>query len=119
MEATMAQLLLGFVILLAVTVVPVMISARLVGAHKTGFGSAVLALFMQLVLATALLHFGPSPTVALVISILGGAMVYAFALDTTVLRGLVVSILVGLIATVVLFLIAGSVLTGSAILGTP
>ena len=47
----MLQLLLGFVIVIAVTVVPVMIAARLVGAQETGFGSAVFALFLQLCLA--------------------------------------------------------------------
>ena len=44
-------------------------------------------------------------------------MIYAFALDTTVLRGFIVSLLVGLIGAAVAFVIAGSFLTGSAVLG--
>jgi hypothetical protein len=95
-----------------------MIAARLVKANKTGFGSAVLALFLQLILAGAMLNLGPGPTLALIISVIGGAVIYAFALDTTILRGFIVSLLAGLIATAIAYLVAGSFLTGSAVLGT-
>ncbi len=114
----MPQLLTGLVILLAVTVVPVMIAARLVGARKTGFGAAVLAVFLQLILATALLLLVSNPTVAMIVSVLGGTVIFAFALDTTMLKGFIVSILVGLIGAAVAFLLAGSWLTGSAVIGT-
>ncbi len=114
----MMQLLLGFAILLAVTVIPVMIAARLVGARKTGFGSAVFALFLQLILGGGLLQLGPGPTVALIAVIVGGALIYAFALDTTVVRGFIVSLLVGLITAGIALLIGGSLLTGSAVIGS-
>ena len=113
------QFLLGFAILLVLTVVPVMIAARIVGARKTGFGSAVFALFLQLVLGAGLLQLGPGPTVALIAVVVGGALIYAFALDTTILRGFIVSLLVGLITAAIALLIGGSLMTGSAVIGTP
>lgn len=115
----MMQFLLGLAILLAVTVVPVMIAARVVGARKTGFGSAVFALFLQLILGGGLLQLGPGPTVALIAVVIGGALIYAFALETTILRGFIVSLLVGLITAGIALLIGGSLLTGSAVMGTP
>ena len=111
------QLLLGFAILLAVTVIPVMIAARIVGAHKTSFGSAVFALFLQLILGAGLLQLAPGPAVALIAVVVGGALIYAFALDTTIVRGFIVSLLVGLITAAIAMLIGGSLLTGSALIG--
>lgn len=114
----MSQLLMGLAVLLAVTVIPVMIAARVVGARKTGIRAAIFALFLHLILTSGLLQLSLHPNVALILSVLGGAAIFAFALDTTMLRGFIVSILVGLIVTAVMFLAIGSLLTGSAVVGT-
>ena len=115
----MMHLLLGFASVLAVTDVPVIVAARIVGARKTGFWSAVFAVFLQLILTGGLLQFGPRPAVALIVVVVGGALIYAFALDTTILRGFFVSLLVGLIAAGIALLISGALLTGSAVIGSP
>ena len=114
----MSGFLVGILVVLLVTVVPVMIAARLVGARKTGFGSALLALFLQMVLAVAMLNLGPGPIVALAISVVGGALIYAFALDTTILRGFVVGLLASLIGAAIVYFLAGSFLAGSVLLGS-
>lgn len=115
----MSQLMLGLAILLAVTVIPVMIAARIVRAGNTGIGAALLSLFLQMVLAGGMLQLPLNATAAVIASVVGGAAIYAFTLDTTMLKGLVVSILVSAIAGAVLMLAAGSLLTGSALIGKP
>jgi len=113
----MQEFLIGLAIIIAVTVVPVMIAARLVGARKTGFGAALFALFLWIVLAAALLNVITHPILLAACSVLGGAAVFAFALDTTMLRGLIVSFLSGLIASALAWIIGAAWLTGSVVTG--
>lgn len=103
------QLLLFIALLLAVTVFPVMIGARMVNARNTGFGAAFLAIILLAALSAAVEHFFPSQGVAFVVSVLGGAAILAGTLGTTFLRGLAVSMIVVAIQFLVILGVAGTI----------
>ncbi|KGI79239.1 hypothetical protein [Oleiagrimonas soli] len=103
------KLLLILALLLALTVVPVMIGARIVKAQNTGFGSALLAVILLAALGAAIDHFVPYAILAVLISALGGAAILAGVLNTTFLRGLAVSVIVTLIQFLALLLFMGSI----------
>ena len=88
--------LIGLVIvILLITVVPVMIAARIVGARRTGFWSSLLALFVSaLIVGFAVQVFHGGGLLALFASALG----FMLILDTTYLRGLAIVFLQTLIA---------------------
>ncbi len=94
--------------LVAALLLPVMLAARMVGAGRTGFGSALLAVFLQACLSALLQAFSSNPIFAIGVTIVGGSAIYAFALDTSLLKGLVVSVLATIIAFFVILLLAGT-----------
>lgn len=105
--------MLSFIIVVAVilllTVVPVMIAARVVGAKRTGFGVSLLALVVSyLIVGVALRLFHGSG----IVSIFAAALGYMLILDTTYLRGLAVVFLqyliTALIVVVLMFTAIGS-----------
>jgi hypothetical protein len=107
------MLMFGIVVLvvLLLTVVPVMIGARIVGAKRTGFWMSLLALVVSsMIVGVALRLFHNSGLLALFVAPLG----YMWILDTTYLRGLAMVILqyviAGLIAVVLMFTALGSML---------
>jgi len=107
------MLTFGLVVLaiLLLTVVPVMIGARIVGARRTGFWISLLALLVSsVVVGLALRAFHGGGLLALFVAPLG----FMWILDTTYPRGLLMVILqyliAGLIAAVLMFTALGSML---------
>jgi hypothetical protein len=98
--------MLSFIIFVAVilllTVVPVMIAARVVGARRTGFWISVLALVVSYLIVGAALrmfHVGG------LLSLFAAALGYMLILDTTYLRGLAVAILQYIFAAVIVVIL--------------
>ena len=102
----MLPLLLFLLLLAAITVFPIMIAARIVGAQNTSFGYALFALLLQGAVSAMLQTFIHNPLLASLVSLLVGPAIYAMVLNTTYLRGLVISILFVAIALAALFLLA-------------
>ena len=85
-------------VILLLTVVPVMIAARIVGARRTGFWASLLALIVSyLIIGVAAHIFRNLGLLAFFVAPLG----FMLILDTTYLRGLLLVILQGLIAVVI------------------
>jgi hypothetical protein len=98
-------------VVLLLTVVPVMIAARIVGARRTGFGASLLALIVSILIVGAAVHiFRNSGLLAFFVAPLG----FMLILDTTYLRGLLMVILqyliTGLIFVILMFTAIGSAL---------
>ena len=100
--------LMFIALLLAVTVVPVMIGARIVKAKNTGFGAALFAIILLTALSAAVEHFFSSQGIAFIVSAFGGAAILAGTLGTTFLRGLVVSVIVVAVQFAVILGVAGT-----------
>ena len=105
--------MLSFIIVIAVilllTVVPVMIAARIVGAKRTGFGVSLLALIVSYLIvgiAVRMFHGGG------LLSLFAAALGFMLILDTTYLRGLAVVILqyifTAVIVVILMFTALGS-----------
>jgi hypothetical protein len=101
--------LLFIALILGVTVVPVMIGARVVGAEKTGFGAALLGIFMVSATSMAAQMFIPNQIFAFLVSAVVGAVFLSAILGTTFPRALGVSAITAAvqIAVVVVFVGAG------------
>jgi len=107
------MLMFGLVVLvlLLLTVVPVMIGARVVGARRTGFWASLLALIVSsVIVGFALRVFHGGGLLALFVAPLG----FMWILDTTYLRGLLMVFLqyaiAGVIAVILMFTALGSML---------
>lgn len=107
------ELILIFAVVVAFAVVPVMLAARLVGAGRVGFGSALVAVILQTALSAATRAFAPNLGVALLVAIVAGSAIYAFVLDTTLIRGFLIGI-VSTVIGVVILLILGNLLAAGA-----
>jgi hypothetical protein len=98
-------------VILLLTVVPVMVAGRVVGAGRTGFGACLAALIVSaLIVGLALRLFHAGGLLAFFVAPLG----FMLCLDTTYLRGLLIVILqyviTGVIAAILLFTAIGSAL---------
>ena len=107
----MLTFLVVLLVILLLTVVPVMIAARIVGARRTGFWASLLALIVSyLIIGVAAHIFRNIGLLAFFVAPLG----YMLILDTTYLRGLLMVILQGLIfgviAVILTFTMLGSML---------
>ncbi len=107
----MLMFLVVLLVFLLLTVVPVMIAARVVGARRTGFGASLLALVLSgLIVGIAVHIFRNSGLLAFFVAPLG----FMWILDTTYLRGLLLVILqylfTGLLVVILLFTALGSAL---------
>ena len=91
-------LLIALALILLITVAPVMIAARIVGAGRTGFWICLLALFVSLIIVgVAVRMFHGGGLLAFFVAPLG----FMLILDTTYLRGLGIVVLQYLIAVVI------------------
>ncbi|MGH8128684.1 MAG: hypothetical protein ACRETC_10055 [Gammaproteobacteria bacterium] len=104
----LTSLLILLAIEIAFNALVVMLAARIVKAGKTGFGAAILAVFLQLCLSVFIHLFVTSPVLAFLIAIGLGSVIYAFVLDTSYPRGLAIGVLV-----VVFFIIIAVILIGA------
>lgn len=103
----MTQIVISLAIIFIIIIYPVMLAARLVGAGKTGFGSAVFSVLLQSCLGILIKVFILSELVAVLIAVIGGSVIYSLALDTTILRGFAISMLAVTIVLGTMFLLAG------------
>ena len=111
----MLMFFLTVVVIAVVTVVPVMLGARFVGASHTTFGSALVAVILIGLASATIDWLLPSlPHAArFVVSTAVGAALFAGLLGTTFLRGLAISAIAMIIQTV-LGLVLISALVGFA-----
>jgi len=88
--------------ILLLTVVPVMIAARIVGARRTGFGASLVALIVSiLIVGVAVRVFHNSGLLAFFVAPLG----FMLILDTSYLRGLLMVILQYVITAVIVVIL--------------
>jgi hypothetical protein len=107
----MLTFLIVVLVILLLTVVPVMIAARIVGAGRSGFWICLLALFVSsLIVGFAVRVFHGGGLLAFFVAPLG----FMWILDTSYLRGLLMVILqyviIAVIAVVLMFTALGSML---------
>src|SRR3546814_5022744 len=102
----MSQLILVLLISIALASLPVMFAARIVGAERTGFLPAVVAVLVQLVASALTSGLSSSIAISAIVSIIVGSFVYAFVLGTTFLKGLFIGI-VALVITVIVAIVFG------------
>jgi hypothetical protein len=94
----MLSILFFLLVVVVVTVLPVMLAAGLVGARNAGFWAALVAVLLHAGLSQLAHHLIGDPLLALVLRLLGGAAIYAYALETSLWRGFAVSVLAVAIA---------------------
>jgi len=102
--------LLVIALLIGLTVIPVMVGARVVKSQNTGFVSALLAVLALSALSAAIEYFVGSELIAFIASAAGGAVILAGILGTSFLRGLAVSIIVVAIQFAIILAVAGGLL---------
>jgi hypothetical protein len=88
----MLTFLLIVLALIALAVFPVMYTARAMGAEKTGIGSVLLVLVLQLCLSKLLEMIISSGLVAALAGFFGGALVIQMVMVTTYKRALLISL---------------------------
>ncbi|WP_374012735.1 hypothetical protein [Pseudoxanthomonas koreensis] len=97
-----------FAVLVVALVVPVMLAARMVGAERTGFGSALIAVILQMVLSAVVRSIASDQLIVVLVALIVGSGIYSFTLGTTLLKGFLVSIIATVIAVVAIVLLASS-----------
>jgi hypothetical protein len=97
-------------ILLIVTILPVMIGARMVGAQNRGLGSALLAVIVLTALSLGIAKYVPNHALAFAVSTVGNAFFLAGILGTSILRGLAVSVISLVIQFGILVVFASTIL---------
>lgn len=95
-----------------ITVVPVVVGARLIGARRTEFVAALGAVAMQVALGAAIKDFMGSTELAIVATIVGGTAIYAVVLETTFARGFVIGVIGTAIGIIVLVVLTSTVPIG-------
>ncbi len=104
----MLALILTLVAVIAIAVLPVKLAASFVGAERTGFGSALLAVVVQFVLVAVVRALLPDGLAEVVAALVVGSIVYAYALGTSVVKGFVISIVATVIAVVAVIMLGTS-----------
>ena len=102
------HLILIFLAIAIALIFPVMLSARMVGADRTGFGPAFIAVIFQALLSICLTKFVHSPILEILTTLVGGSAIYALTLGTSFLKGFLVSIISTIITLIVAFALASS-----------
>ncbi len=106
----MLTFLLILLALIALAVVPVMYTARTLGAEKTGAGSVLLVLILQLCLSKLVESIISSGLVAALAGFFGGALIIQMVMVTTYTRALLISLVSSAIAIIGLLLLIKLVL---------
>ncbi|MDN5863854.1 MAG: hypothetical protein L0I62_01350 [Gammaproteobacteria bacterium] len=104
---TVLALIILIALVILLDIIPVMISARLVKAGNTGFWSAAIAVFLQIVLSVLVHTFVPVRGIAILVAIVFGSWIFARILDTTFPRGFAVGLLSIIFTIAVVFLLVG------------
>ena len=106
MEQLSIVLLIYFLLITVILIYPVMLAARFVGAGKTGFSRAAIAVFLQVALSFLLKLFVTNNLIVVLVGITVGAVIYSLILNTTIPRGFAVGFLAAMIGAVAAVLIA-------------
>lgn len=104
----MSAIVLSLAVAIALATLPVMFAARVVGAERTGFGSAFLSVVLQLVLSAILKVLMPNAAAVMVVGVFAGSAIYAYVLGTSILKGFMISVIALVIALVAILLLGGS-----------
>lgn len=107
--------LLFVALLLGVTVIPVMIGARMVGAGNTGFGSALLAVIALTLISMGVDKFFGNQLLGYLVSAVAGGYILAGILRTSFWRGIAVSIITVVIQVIVFVVFAGALMGGAVV----
>jgi hypothetical protein len=110
----MNNLLLILLLVVALTVGPVMIAGRLLGARSPGFFRSLFAVILLSALSEAIRQYAGSPAATLAIAAAGGAMIMALCLDTGVVRGLGIAFVAVLLQGMIVNILARNVQTNRA-----
>ena len=101
-------LLIMFVVLFVVTIFPVMIGARVVGANNRGFGSALLAVLLLTAVSAACDRLIANQLLNFLITAGVGGVVISAALGTTFWRALGVAVIATAIQIGIVLLFFGA-----------
>jgi hypothetical protein len=104
-------------LLIGMTIIPVMVGARVVGAQNTGFGSALFAVILLAALSIGIDMFVGNPIVAFLASAAGGGFLLAGILGTSFLRGIAVSLIAVAVQVLVIVVFAGAMIGGAFVSG--
>lgn len=96
----MLTFLLILLALIALAVFPVMYTARALGAEKTGIGSVLLVLVLQLCLSKLVETVISSGLVGALAGFFGGALIIQMVMVTTYKRALLISLVSSVIAII-------------------
>ena len=107
--------LLFIALLLGVTVVPVMIGARIVGAKNTGFGSALLAVIILAAVSIGIDRYFGNQLLGYIASAAAGGFFLAGILGTTFWRGIAVSIITVVVQAIIVVVFAGALIGRAAV----
>jgi hypothetical protein len=111
--------MIGLLVLAALTVcvgvIPVMVGARIVGAHRNGFWPSLFAVILLVMVGAGVGMFVDNKLASSLITALIGAFFLAGILQTTFLRGLAVSLIAAVVQVVILVLLAGALLGGAVL----
>jgi hypothetical protein len=107
--------LLILTLLIGITVFPVMVGARIVGAGNRGFWSALFSVIILSVLSEFVPKYIPNHAAAFAVSTAASALFLAGILDTTFLRGLAVSVIIVAVQYLVVIMFAGAVITSAGL----
>ena len=100
--------LLVVALLLGITIVPVMIGARVVKAENTGVGSAIFAVILLIALSSAVTAMVPNHFLGFIVSTVFGAAILAWVLGTTFVKGLGVSAVIAVVQMIVILAFLGA-----------
>jgi hypothetical protein len=96
----MLTFLLVLLALIALAIAPVMYTARALGAEKTGLGSVLLVLVLQLCLSKLVEAVISSGMIGALAGFFGGAFIIQMVLVTTYKRALLISLVSSVIAII-------------------
>ncbi|WP_130620424.1 hypothetical protein [Dyella amyloliquefaciens] len=101
----MLTFLLVLLALIALAVFPVMYTARALGAEKTGLGTVLLVLVLQLCLSKLVEAIISSGLIGGLAGFFGGALIIQMVMVTTYTRALLISLVSSVIAIIGLLLL--------------
>lgn len=102
----MLTFLLILAAVIALSVLPIMFVARAVGAQRTTLGWVIIALLVLSALSAGIDSLVSSEPLGYLIAFLGGGAIFAMALETSFVKGLVISVVSTVISLIGVFLLA-------------
>lgn len=103
----MIRLIIAVLVVFLVVIYPVMLAARMVGAARTGPGSAVFAVLLQAIFGVLVQLAIPIPLLQGITAVVIGSVIYSLILQTTIFRGFAISVIAVVIGVLGLLLFAG------------